>query len=154
MTSTKLSFSNGSDGNMKENMMTVDEIKAELELRGVDYSECLSRQEMIDKLIASRAVGRANPSIIDKFNEASMSSETLDDALMQEAIAKDGNLPGGLSPQILKALSSDPQIMRMLSDPKMQDMMKAVMTGGPNGIKKYLSDPGKFKEFSYSLIRS
>ena len=31
--------------------------------------------------------------------------------------------------------------MNMLKDPKMQDIMKAVMTGGPDAIKKYLSDP-------------
>lgn len=29
----------------------------------------------------------------------------------------------------------------MLKDPKMQDMMSAVMGGGPEGMKKYLADP-------------
>jgi hypothetical protein len=29
----------------------------------------------------------------------------------------------------------------MLKDPKMQDMMSAVMGGGPDMMKKYLSDP-------------
>jgi hypothetical protein len=29
----------------------------------------------------------------------------------------------------------------MLKDPKMQDMMSAVMGGGPEKMKKYLSDP-------------
>lgn len=34
-----------------------------------------------------------------------------------------------------------PHSQVMLKDPKMQDMMSAVMGGGPEGMKKYLSDP-------------
>jgi len=41
----------------------------------------------------------------------------------------------------MKELSSDPDIMNMLKDPKMQEIMKAVMTGGPEGLRKYTSDP-------------
>jgi hypothetical protein len=44
---------------------------------------------------------------------------------------------------MLKVLANDPEIMKMLMDPKMQDIMQAVMAGGPEGIKKYMSDPGK-----------
>ena len=40
-----------------------------------------------------------------------------------------------------KALASDPEIMQMLKDKKMQEIMSAVMEGGPEGMKKYLSDP-------------
>ena len=40
-----------------------------------------------------------------------------------------------------KALASDPDIMQMLKDKKMQEIMSAVMEGGPEGMKKYLSDP-------------
>lgn len=49
---------------------------------------------------------------------------------------------GGMSKELLKALAGDREIMTMLQDPKMQDIMKAVMTGGPTAMKKYLSDPG------------
>ena len=42
---------------------------------------------------------------------------------------------------MMKALASDPSIMQMLKDPKMQDIMKSVMTGGPEAMKKYLRDP-------------
>ena len=44
--------------------------------------------------------------------------------------------------EMLKALAGDKDIMKMLQDPKLQDMMKAVMSGGPAAMKKYMSDPG------------
>lgn len=37
--------------------MTIDEIKSELELRGVDYSDCVSRQELVQKLDETRVLG-------------------------------------------------------------------------------------------------
>ena len=43
---------------------------------------------------------------------------------------------GGMSPELMKALASDPEIIRMLRDPKMQDIMSAVMTGGPKAMQK------------------
>lgn len=45
---------------------------------------------------------------------------------------------GGMSPNMMKALASDPEIIRMLRDKKMQDIMSAVMTGGPAAMKKVL----------------
>ena len=41
-----------------------------------------------------------------------------------------------MSPDLMKALAGDPEIIRMLRDPKMQDIMSAVMTGGPTAMKK------------------
>lgn len=61
---------------------------------------------------------------------------------MQQIRANDGNLPGGLSPKMVKAMSSDPKIMMILQDKKMQEMMTAIMTKGPDAIKKYMADPG------------
>lgn len=58
-----------------------------------------------------------------------------------DAVGGDGTLPGGLDPAMMKALSTDPEIMLFLKDPKMQDIMKAVMQGGPEAMKKYLADP-------------
>lgn len=44
-----------------EESMSVDELKAELDLRGVDFTECISKQNLVDLLVQSRVVGKANP---------------------------------------------------------------------------------------------
>ena len=133
-----------------ENSLTLDELKAELELRGVDYSDCVSKKELSDRLKANRLQGRADPKILDQFNEnfdptlvqnADQREKVFDQAVMEDIISKDGNLPGGLPPDMMKTLASDPEIMRMLQDPKMQDIMRTMMTGGPDAVKKYLADP-------------
>ena len=128
---------------MRESEMTLDELKAELDLRGVEYEDCVSKAELVERLAQSRTLGRANPEIIDRINQGSEEDlkQALESPEINEAVAKDGSLPGGLSPEMLKALSSNPEVMRMLKDPKMQDIMRAVMTGGPEAMKKYLSDP-------------
>eukprot|EP00981_Chlorochromonas_danica_P012821 scaffold5444_cov181-Ochromonas_danica.AAC.2 len=130
---------------LSEFQMSIDEIKSELDLRGVDYQDCVSRQELIHKLIESRAKGKANPDILKKFNEEARFDQKgmppIDDDLINKAKSKDGTLPGGLPPEMVKALTSDPQILQMLRDPKMQDIMQAVMTGGPDAMKRYLADP-------------
>jgi hypothetical protein len=59
---------------------------------------------------------------------------------------------GGLPKEMLMALAGDKEIMNMLKDPKMQDIMKAVMTGGPAAMKKYLSDPGHDFLIDFILI--
>ena len=38
--------------------MTIDEIKSELEMRGVDCSDCVSRQELVQKLEETRVLGK------------------------------------------------------------------------------------------------
>jgi hypothetical protein len=52
-----------------------------------------------------------------------------------------GSLPGGMDLTVMRALAKDPKIMGFLKDPKMQDIMKAVMQGGPGAMQKYLADP-------------
>jgi hypothetical protein len=131
---------------MRENEMTLDEIKGELDIRGVDYEDCVSKGELVRRLVESRTLGKANPDILNKFNDDSKQeganiSEALESEVIDDVVAKDGGLPGGLSPELMKALSSNPEIMQMLKDPKMQDIMRAVMTGGPEAMKRYLSDP-------------
>ena len=135
------------NGKFSENSMSIDEIKAELELRGVDYQDCISKNELVQRLVETRVSGKANPDILKSMQTQSSDDiliSELDDDVLDQATAKDGNLPGGMSKDMLKALSGDPEIMRMLKDPKMQDIMGAVMTGGPDAIKKYLSDPGSW----------
>lgn len=126
-----------------EHQMSVDELKSELDLRDVDYDDCISKNELMERLVASRATGKASKEILSKFNEFSdeVPPDAFNDEMMSQVQAKDGTLPGGLPPEIMKALSADPEVMTMLKDKKMQDIMMAVMEGGPDGMKKYLSDP-------------
>jgi len=124
--------------------MTLDEIKAELEVRAVNYDDCFSKRELVQKLGQARREGKATPDIFNQFNELSNDDviKSLEDKdKVEEVLSKDGRLPGGLAPEVMKELSSDPEIMTMLRDPKMQDIMKAVMTGGPQGLQKYTADP-------------
>ena len=122
--------------------MTIDEMKSELDLRGVDYTDCVSKNDLLERLRDTRTLGKADPSIISKFNEINNDldsqkiGELLDSDLTEEIKAKDGSLPGGMDPGLMKALAADPDISRMLRDPKMQEIMSAVMTRGPQGLQK------------------
>ena len=128
-----LKLSNNNEIKVDENLMSLDELKAELDLRQVDYSECITKGELANKLRSTRLSGKADPSIIDKFNEnTDLDTNDFDPSLidLDSVTAKDGNLPGGLSPEVMKLMAADPEIMNMLKDPKMQEIMKAMMTGG------------------------
>ena len=144
--SVRLYAASGS-GEMPETSMSVDELKAELEMRGVTYDDCISKTELVSRLVESRAKGKADPELLNKFKEIQEDTDnlvdvdSLDDAYVNEALAGDNAMPGGMDPAMMKALASDPEIMNYLKDPKMQEIMQAVMTGGPDAIKKYLSDP-------------
>jgi hypothetical protein len=85
--------------NPGEYLMSVDELKSELEMRGVSYDDCISKNELLDRLIQSRADGKASPDILKQFNsldENSVPPEAFDDEeIMSQAVAKDGSLPGG-----------------------------------------------------------
>ena len=137
-----------------ESAMSVDELKAELEMRGVNYDDCISKTELVSRLIESRATGKANTEILDDFATKLGTDEWVDlsgvedeamDAMMDDASAGDATLPGGMDPQIMKALARNPEIMRYLQDPKMQEIMKAVMSGGPDALKPYMGDPDAMK---------
>lgn len=49
--------------------MRVSELKSELKLRGVDFSDCFDKESLAKKLRDARATGKADPSIIDQFNK-------------------------------------------------------------------------------------
>ena len=50
--------------------MSIDELKAELDLREVDYKDCFSKSELVNRLIESRVSGKANPDILKQFNSS------------------------------------------------------------------------------------
>ena len=54
----------------------------------------------------------------------------------------DGAIPGGLQPDEVFKLMTDPEIMAMLQKPKFQEIMKDVMGGGGQGaLQKHMLDP-------------
>jgi len=54
--------------------MRVAEIKSELDLRGIEYTDCFDKESLAQKLVKARASGQADPSIIDQFNKQKVST--------------------------------------------------------------------------------
>mmetsp|Transcript_29896 Transcript_29896/g.88862 ORF Transcript_29896/g.88862 Transcript_29896/m.88862 type:complete len:221 (-) Transcript_29896:197-859(-) len=126
--------------------MRVSELKAELDLRGVDYSGCFDKESLAAKLLQARATGKANPDIIDDFNkmrldETIAGEETsISDEDIQQMVGGDGTLPGGLPPDMLKKLMSNPELTSLLQSPKMQEAMRLMMTGGQSALEKAMQE--------------
>ena len=120
----------------KHQKMTVAEIKAELELRGVDTAQYLEKSELLDALERARTNGAADPALLDAFNKQAAErmyqgeSKTNDFSVPQEAVAADGTLPGGLDPATIASLASDPEVMALLQNPRMQEVLRDIMTNG------------------------
>ena len=80
--------------------MTVDELKSELEMRGVEFDDCISKNELVDRLIQSRVDGKAKVDILEKFNmldESEVDLNAFDDKeIISQATSRDGNLVGGM----------------------------------------------------------
>jgi len=73
-TSTLITYNANGDtffDDERVNDMTLDEIKAELDLRSVNYEDCFSKKELVAKLGAARREGKAAPDIFNSFNEIS-----------------------------------------------------------------------------------
>jgi len=100
----------------------------------------------VQRLREARGAGKADPSILDRFNkqrlEDTFQERTLDltDDVIDTARAADGSLPGGISPDILKELMANPELMALLQNPKMQDAMKLMMTGGQDSLERMMED--------------
>mmetsp|Transcript_18423 Transcript_18423/g.48618 ORF Transcript_18423/g.48618 Transcript_18423/m.48618 type:complete len:148 (-) Transcript_18423:152-595(-) len=130
-------------------MMKAGEMKAELDMRGVSYVGCYDKTDLKELLLQSRAEGRADPAVIDEFNkqmlERKMSSEpepelNLDEMDLDSMMAGDGSLPGGMTPDQVKKMASNPEMLKMMANPKLQEVMKAVMSGGPEAIAQFQDD--------------
>ena len=72
---------------MEPGKMRVSEIKAELDLRGVEYKDCFDKESLSQRLMEARASGKANPAILEKFNRAKVCYET-NDALLYNVAEK------------------------------------------------------------------
>ena len=122
--------------------MKISEIKSELDLRKVSYKDCFDRDSLEKRLDEARASGKADPSIIDAFNkrnlEANVKGESFEvsDEMIENSVGGDGTLPGGMPPDMLKSMMSDPELVAMLRSPKMQEVMKLMMTEGQDALEE------------------
>lgn len=133
--------------------MRASEIKAELDMRGVGYAGIFEKDELVSKLIEARSLGKADPSLIDDFIKdnlerkmdpeiaESFEKDLVDDEKLKDLTAADGTLPGGLTPEQMKKFVANPEIMVLMQDPKMQEIMKKVMSGGPDALEDLQKDP-------------
>jgi len=70
----------------------------------------------------------------------------LNDDVIDQAVSGDGTLPGGMPPDVLKELISNPEVMSLMQNPKMQDAMKIMMSGGQGAMEQAMKDdPELFK---------
>ncbi|KAL3784066.1 hypothetical protein HJC23_013281 [Cyclotella cryptica] len=123
--------------------MKLSEIKSELDLRGVSYKDCFDRESLEGRLHEARCSGKADPRIIDQFNERNAkTSETfldVDEKTLENSLGGDGTLPGGMPPEMLQKMMSDPELVTMLRSSKMQEVMKLVMEGGKEAFDEAMT---------------
>lgn len=126
--------------------MKISEIKSELDLRKVSHTDCFDRESLEVRLNDARSSGKADPSIIDEFNkrnlEANVQGESFEvsDEMIENSVGGDGTLPGGMPPEMLKAMMGDEELVTMLRSPKMQEIMKIMMSGGQEELEKAMAD--------------
>jgi len=128
--------------------MRVSEIKAELDLRGISWADCFDKEALVLRLEEARATGKADPSILEKFNKQKLEQQfkeekvEVSDEDINAATANDGTVPGGLTPEQFRRLTSNPEIMALLQSTKMQEAMTLMMTGGREDLEnKFKEDP-------------
>ena len=126
--------------------MKISEIKSELDLRNVNYKDCFDRESLERRLDEARSAGKADPSIIDEFNkrnlEANVKGETFNvsDEMIESSVGGDGTLPGGMPPEMLKTMMGDEELVTMLRSPKMQDVMKLMMSEGQEALEQAMKN--------------
>jgi len=132
--------------------MRVSEIKAELDLRGISYADCFDKEALVLRLEEARATGKADPSILEKFNKQKLEQQfkeekvEVSDEDINAATANDGTVPGGLTPEQFKKLTSSPDIMTLLQSTKMQEAMTLMMTGGREDLENKLKEDPELQE--------
>lgn len=92
--------------------MKVSEMQSELDERGVKYTDVVSVPGLRERLRAARS-GEIPPS--------------------DELVGDD--------PEMIKRLMSNPDILKMLANPKFQKIMKEAAIFGPAALDKYMEDP-------------
>lgn len=75
----------------------------------------------------------------------------ISDDNISAVLSSDGKLPGGLTPEQLKKLVSNPELMAMLQSVRMQEVMKLMMTSGPEALQKAMEEDEEIKELVRKL---
>lgn len=83
---------------------------------------------------------------VDDIND-----EMFSDDRINAVLSSDGNLPGGLAPNQLKRLLRNPDLMIMLQSVKMQEIMKLMMTSGPEALQKAMEEDMDTKQLVIKL---
>lgn len=60
-------------------------------------------------------------------------------------------MPGGMPPDMLKSLVSNPELMELMQNPKMQEVMKMMMSGGQESIEKAMEEDKEVYEIVTKL---
>eukprot|EP00590_Aulacoseira_subarctica_P002173 CAMPEP_0172416816 /NCGR_PEP_ID=MMETSP1064-20121228/3313_1 /TAXON_ID=202472 /ORGANISM="Aulacoseira subarctica , Strain CCAP 1002/5" /LENGTH=151 /DNA_ID=CAMNT_0013154729 /DNA_START=229 /DNA_END=684 /DNA_ORIENTATION=- len=142
--------------------MKISEIKAELELRGVSINDCFDKESLVARLQEARISGKADPELLDQFNKKKLEAifkegggdindEMFSDDRINAVLSSDGNLPGGLAPNQLKKLVRNPDLMTMLQSVKVQEIMKLMMTSGPEALQKAMEEDINTKQLVMKL---
>ena len=140
----------GKDDAKTPEEMKIGELTAELDLRGIDYSDCIEADELRAKLKDARLSGRAGKDVLDNFNKATAEAMfdkeknpmNLSKDELEAIKGEDGAIPGGLEPDEVFKLMNDPEVMAMVQKPKFQEIMADVMQGGgPMTLQKHMADP-------------
>lgn len=82
-------------------------------------------------------------SAVNKRNlEANVKGESFEvsDEMIENSVGGDGTLPGGMPPDMLKAMMSDEELVTMLRSPKMQEIMKLVMSEGQEKLEEAMKE--------------
>lgn len=155
MSDTEIDVEFEDDDEAEVGTMRVSEIKSELTLRGVNFSDCFDKESLAVKLRDARASGKADPTIIDQFNKQNSdfdkSKMEIDDDILEQATGGDGTLPGGMPPDMLQNLMSNPELMTLMQNPKMQDVMKLMMTDGSEALEKKMREDKEIREIVTKL---
>lgn len=124
--------------------MRVSEIKAELKLRAVNFDDCFDKDSLAHRLREARCTGKADPSILEDFKETQRLNKEDGISVSEEDMARvvggDGTLPGGMPPDMLKSLTSNPEIMSLLQTDKMQEVMRIMMTDGQSALELRMAE--------------
>lgn len=139
------------DEEVEPGQMRVSEIKAELKLRSVSFEDCFDKESLVQRLRSARSKGTADPSIVDTFNKSQTSPPPLKDEDIEKVVGGDGKLPGGMSPDMLKQLMGNPELMSLIQSPKMQEAMKLMMTGGQEALEKKMAEDAEIREMVVKL---
>lgn len=98
-------------------------------MRKVSYTDCFDRDSLELRLNDARASGKADPSIIDEFNKRNLDANikgesfSVSDEMIENSVGGDGTLPGGMPPEMLKAMMGNEELVTMLRSPKMQEIV-------------------------------